>query len=170
MSKTKKNKSNRGSKKTNKNRKGTQNGQVGAPPKKTNWPNKKFTMAQLFARNTHQCELSLRNKVADGISDGLIVVLESQKQPGGAVGRPKAVFVLREHYDAAMMVRADKKSSKKSRVGVVQVTPAPVATDTVAETVNIQVNTTPAPEPVVVTEPAAVETATQTVAEPTTVA
>lgn len=78
-------------------------GHVGAPPKKTSWPNRPFTMATLFSRNKNQCELSLRNKVDAGVATGNILALMPKKQPGGGVGRPKSVFVLKEHYVPSKM-------------------------------------------------------------------
>lgn len=143
-------------------------GKVGAPPKKTNWPSRPFTMATLFARNAGQCELSLRNKVTDGRTakngTGTIYELLPIKQPGGNVGRPKSRFVLAANFDKATMTLApDKdKAPKASRVAVT-VTPsvapaqAPVAqTDSVpASPAPIEAPAAPAPVVEVVSTPAA---------------
>lgn len=118
-------------------------GSVGAPPKKTNWPNRPFTYKQLFANNTGQCELSLRNKVSKSTKDvvcGLkggqseagqcdfipaLLQLQSVKQPGQKAGRPSERFVVKEHYDGSKMtlftsapaatVTAPKAKTKKSK-------------------------------------------------------
>jgi hypothetical protein len=105
-------------------------GHIGAPPKKTNWPKRPFTMATLFSRNEHQCELSLRNKVDAGVKDGTILELQSKKQAHGAVGRPKSVFVLKENYDKSTMTLATAKV-KKTKVAPVS-TPVAAAPASVA--------------------------------------
>ena len=97
-------------------------GHVGAPPKKTSWPNRQFTMATLFSRNKNQCELSLRNKVDAGVANGTILALLPKKQPGGAVGRPKSVFVLKQCFVPSKMELATPKAKR-----TVSVTQAPVA-------------------------------------------
>jgi hypothetical protein len=146
-------------------------GHIGAPPKNTKWPSRPFTMATLFGRNLHQCELSLRNKVEAGISDGSILELKSKKQPHGNVGRPKSVFVLKANYDKATMTLADKvtktartprkaKTVPPASVAAVPATPAvapvPVTTAPVAS-VDAPA---PAPAPETVPVPSApVETA-----------
>jgi hypothetical protein len=105
-------------------------GQVGAPPKKVSWPRGAFILETLFARNSKgnnkQCQLSLRNKVEDGVVAGEILALMPKKQPKGAVGRPKNVFVLKDNYVPSKMELAPSKVKvKKSRtVSVVSVTPA----------------------------------------------
>ena len=78
-------------------------GHVGAPPKKTSFPKGAFTMATLFNRNKNQCELSVRTKVEKGVKAGLILPLIPKKQPGGGVGRPKSVFVLKENFIPSKM-------------------------------------------------------------------
>ena len=90
---------------------------VGAPPKKTRWPGRPFTMDRLFELNAKgankQCELSLRNKVSDGLINppapkpanphGFLYMLADKKQKGGSVGRPKSQFVLKVKFDASRM-------------------------------------------------------------------
>jgi hypothetical protein len=89
---------------------------VGAPPKKTRWPGRPFTMDRLFELNAkganRQCELSLRNKVSDGLinppkgpsnPNGFLYMLADKKQKGGSVGRPKSQFVLKVKFDASRM-------------------------------------------------------------------
>jgi hypothetical protein len=117
-------------------------GHVGAPPKKTKFPKTPFTMAVLFGRNKNQCELSLRNKVDALLSAGELVSLKPRKQAGGAVGRPKAVFVLKEHYNATKHTKANAavkitktktvkvKKTKKSTNVVAVVSPAPAVAPT----------------------------------------
>jgi hypothetical protein len=102
-------------------------GHIGAPPKNTRWPKRPFTMATLFARNSHQCELSLRNKVEAGVNDGSILELKAKKQPHGNVGRPKSVFVLKANYDKATMVLADKTTKTPRTPRKAKATPATVA-------------------------------------------
>jgi len=105
-------------------------GNVGAPPKTVNWPRTSFTMKALFSRNSKggnaQCELSLRNKVDAEVAAGNVLALLPKKQPGGKVGRPKSMFVLKKFY------RPSKHELAPKSVAVlrpqVSVTPAPVAT------------------------------------------
>ena len=105
-------------------------GRVGAPPKNTSWPRSAFILETLFARNSKgpnkQCKLSLRTKVEDGVKAGEILALMPKKQPKGAVGRPKSVFVLRANYVPSKMELAPSKVKvRKARtVSVVSVTPA----------------------------------------------
>ena len=147
-------------------------GHIGAPPKNTRWPKRPFTMAALFARNSHQCELSLRNKVEAGVSDGSILELKSKKQPHGNVGRPKSVFVLKANYDKATMTLADKTTKaphtpRKAKVtaatvAVAPATPAvaPAASPVTAAPVASVDAPAPAPAPETVSVPSApVETA-----------
>lgn len=114
-------------------------GHVGAPPKKTSWPNRPFTMATLFSRNKNQCELSLRNKVDAGVLAGTILALLPKKQAGGKVGRPKSVFVLKQYFVPSKHELAPKTVAKLNRT--VSVTPAPAA---VAPT-QVSVPASPAP-------------------------
>ena len=130
-------------------------GHIGAPPKTTRWPSRPFTMATLFSRNSHQCELSLRNKVEAGVKAGEILALQPKKQAGGAVGRPKSVFVLKANYDKTMTLTDGKAKTPKARktkvtvaaapapVAVAPAAPAPVAPAPVAT------SATPAPAPAV---------------------
>jgi hypothetical protein len=137
-------------------------GNVGAPPKSVKWPKGPFTMAKLFNQNSKggngQCELSLRTKVADGVADGSILTLMTKKQPGGAVGRPKSVFVRKENFIPSKHELAPKTISKLNRT--VSVTPAPAA---VAPT-QVAVPASPAPieapaspAPVIVEAPAVLD-------------
>ena len=118
-------------------------GIVGAPPKKVSWPRGAFVMATLFARNSKggnaQCELSLRNKVDEKLADGSLLALKPKKQAGGKVGRPKSVFVLKEHYMPSKHELAP--STVKRIVSTMAVATAPV---TVAASPTIVVNS-PAP-------------------------
>lgn len=107
-------------------------GTVGAPPKPTNWPDKPFTTAMLFARNPKQCQLGLRNKIKNGLVGGTILALATKKQPNGGVGRPKSVFVLLEHFDPETMVLAGVPSPAKAAV-VADVSPVTVQTEPVIE-------------------------------------
>ena len=156
-----KNKSNKRSNKSRKSLKGKWN-HIGAPPKNTRWPGRPFTMEQLFERNSKgpnaQCELSLRNKVDALVATGELIELKSKKQPHGAVGRPKAVFVLKSKFDASKMEKADKKAktAKKSTVAVVAPTPAtapapaaPVTATPVASSASPTPETIAAPAPAV---------------------
>ena len=119
---------------------------VGAPPKKTKWPNKPFTMDKLFKVNSKgpdaQCELSLRNKVSEGIINppkgpsnpsGFLYMLADKKQAGGKVGRPKSKFVLKAKFDALKMTL---HGSKIDAVVSVPVTPAIPATPPPVEPVS----------------------------------
>jgi hypothetical protein len=117
--------------KINKNRKSLKGkwGRVGAPPKATKFPRGAFTMESLFNMNKNQCELSLRNKVDDKLADGSLIALKTRKQKGGKVGRPKAVFVLKENFDKDKHEKADTKAKtpKAKTRTVVTVSTTPVA-------------------------------------------
>ena len=131
-------------------------GHIGAPPKTTRWPSRPFTMATLFSRNSHQCELSLRNKVEAGVTAGTILALQPKKQAGGAVGRPKSVFVLKANYDKNTMTLVDVKAktpkARKTKV-TVAAAPAPVAVAPAAPApvapAPVATSATPAPAPAV---------------------
>ena len=115
-------------------------GTVGAPSKAVKWPTTPFTMSVLYNRNKRtQCELSLRTKVNIGLDAGEIFPLTPKKQPKGSVGRPKAVYVLKDYFDKSKMVISDPpKKTKQTGIEVVEtVTPAAapiVETPIVAET------------------------------------
>ena len=153
-------------KKTRKSQKGEW-GHIGAPPKFVRWPNGPFTMEKLFKLNSKgknkQCELSLRNKVDDGLEDGTILELKAKKQPHGAVGRPKSVFVLKTKYVASKMELADKtakipKTPRKAKITVATTAPVPATAPAAAEPVTAQPTpaaSAPAPAPVVETAPPA---------------
>jgi hypothetical protein len=138
-------------------------GHVGAPPKKTSFPKGAFTMATLFSRNKNQCELSLRTKVEKGVKAGVILALIPKKQPGGAVGRPKSVFVLKESFIASKMELAIRTVRLFSAA-----TSAPVATP--PQMVAVPASPAPeapsAPAPVAVASPVAIETVSVPSAEP----
>jgi hypothetical protein len=118
--------------KINKNRKSLKGkwGRVGAPPKATKFPRGAFTMESLFNMNKNQCELSLRNKVDDKLADGSLIALKTRKQKGGKVGRPKAVFVLKENFDKDKHEKADAKAKTPKTRTVVTVSATPVAPTT----------------------------------------
>jgi hypothetical protein len=134
---------------------------VGAPPKPTKFPSTPFTMAKLFAINSKgkyaQCELSLRNKVDSLLAAGALVALKPKRQAKGGVGRPKSVFVVKEHFDASKMESILTPAPKTRKTKTKTETPATVA---VAE-----VNTPAAvPAPVIPTSP--VETTPTAAVEP----
>jgi hypothetical protein len=155
-------------------------GHIGAPPKTTRWPSRPFTMATLFSRNSHQCELSLRNKVEAGVKAGEILALQPKKQAGGAVGRPKSVFVLKANYDKNTMTLADGKAkTPKARKTKVTVAAAPVAVAPAAPAsvapAPVATSATPAPAPAVespapapVAAPASTESVSTAPAAPAT--
>ena len=91
-------------------------GKVGAPPKSTAFPRGAFTMSSLFTLNKNQCHLSLRNKVDTKLADGSLIALKPRKQAGGKVGRPKAVYVLKENFDAKTHEKADVKTKTAKTV------------------------------------------------------
>jgi hypothetical protein len=102
-------------------------GKVGAPPKKTKFPTRPFTLERLFDMNSTgpnaQCPLSLRNKVLAARTEkngtGTIFELVGQKQAHGAVGRPMSRWVLKANYDAATMTLAPDKVKKARKPKVV---------------------------------------------------
>jgi hypothetical protein len=165
------NKTNKVKKTNRKSQKGTW-GKIGAPPKAVHWPSTPFTIGLLETRNTLQCSLSLRNKVAEllvkgvtlvgkvatgpngaPVADGMVVELESKKQPGGAVGRPKAVFVLAENFDSSKMVLKGTKTEDTTPVAPKTRKPRKVKTEAVAaspvpESAPVSAEPAPAPAPV----------------------
>jgi len=105
-------------------------GKVGAPPKATRFPRGAFTMESLFTLNKNQCQLSLRNKVDAKLADGSLIALKPRKQAGGKVGRPKAVFVLKDNFNKDKHEKADVKAKTPKTRTVVTVSPSPVAPTT----------------------------------------
>ncbi len=134
-------------------------GHVGAPPKKTSWPSAPFTMEGLFKRNKNQCELSLRNKVDDRLADESLIQLKSRKQKGGAVGRPKSVFILADKFNAKKHVKFGQTVPVKARKTRVAATA--IATPAVAPVVTAP--EVPTATPVAATAPATVEPPVETV-------
>jgi len=96
-------------------------GHVGAPPKATKFPKTPFTMAVLFGKNKNQCQLSLRNKVDALLSAGKLIALKTRKQKGGAVGRPKAVFILKDSFKADKHTKLDANKVKAPKVKTLKV-------------------------------------------------
>lgn len=133
-------------------------GRVGAPPKSTSFPKGAFTMETLFGRNKNQCELSLRTKVDAGLAAGEIIALKTRKQAGGKVGRPKAVFVLKENFNKEKHERADAKAKTPKTRTVISVSPSPV-TPTAPPI--------PTATVVPVTAPATIEPPVETITPPT---
>ena len=125
-------------------------GHIGAPPKHTNWPSRPFTMATLFARNSKQCQLSLRKKVEKGTLAGTIVALKPIKQQGGAVGRPKSRFVMKEHFDANTMELAPVKVVDIVEVSAPVSVVNPVITPAVETPTQVEVSYVASPAPEVV--------------------
>ena len=147
--------------KVNKNRRSLKGkwGKVGAPPKATRFPRGAFTMESLFNMNKNQCELSLRNKVDDKLADGSLIALKARKQAGGKVGRPKAVFVLKDNYDNAKHDKADVKPKATKTRTVITVSPTPVAPTAppVPEATPVATSSVATVEPPIETAPAAPE-------------
>ncbi len=106
--------------KSNKHRslKGKRGTQVGAPPKSFRLPKSSFTMAQAFITNKNQCHLSVRKKVDAMIAAGSLIQLIARKQAGGGVGRPKAVFVKLENFDATKHNTLSGRQPKAQTIAV----------------------------------------------------
>ena len=151
------------SNKNNKNRRSLKGkwGKVGAPPKATRFPRGAFTMESLFNMNKNQCELSLRNKVDDKLADGSFIALKARKQSGGKVGRPKAVFVLKDNFDAAKHEKADVKAktpkAKTRTVVTVSTTPVAPTAPPVPEATPVPTTAPATVEPPIETAPVAPE-------------
>jgi len=147
--------------KVNKNRRSLKGkwGKVGAPPKATRFPRGAFTMESLFTLNKNQCELSLRNKVDAKLADGSLIALKARKQAGGKVGRPKAVFVLKDNFNKDKHERADVKAKTPKTRTVVTVSPTPVAPTAppVPEATPVAASSVATVEPPVETAPVAPE-------------
>lgn len=112
-------------------------GHVGAPPKPIKFPSTPFTFAALFKMNSKgankQCQLSIRNKVDERIAQKSIIQLQSRKQKGGKVGRPKDVFILAEKFNAKKHVKFGAVEQVKTRSKAARVT---AVTETVTPTVS----------------------------------
>ena len=124
-------------------------GKIGARPKYVNWPTQPFTVADLHACNTHQCEPSLRVKIKKELingttpnPNGTILALEPRKQPDIKVGRPKAVYVLKGSFDPATMKLACLCELNVAAVEVVTAIPVPAVVTPAADV---------APEPAIIT-------------------
>lgn len=129
-------------------------GNVGAPPKKTKWPNGPFSMERLFALNSKgpnkQCELSLWTKVKKALINppgkpenpaGFIYMLTDKKQPRGAVGRPSRRFVLKSKFD---------KDRMTLKAVVVSINPAVIVSVPAASVPTVQLPQNFRPPPVAV--------------------
>jgi hypothetical protein len=138
-------------------------GHVGAPPKKTSWPTVPFTMETLFKRNKNQCELSLRNKVDDRIADESLIKLNPRKQKGGAVGRPKSVFILADKFNEKKHVKFGQTTPVKVRKVKARVVAVETATPAIAP-----VTVPPLASPVGATAPATIEPPVEVVTVPDT--
>lgn len=145
-------------------------GPVGAPAKPVKFSKAPFTTAQLFAANSKgkykQCQLSLRNKVDVMVIAGTLIALKTRKQKGGAVGRPKDVYVLAEHFDASKHERLDvpvKKARKVRTVTAVVATVSPTTAPVVNEpapVVNELVTSAATPPAPVISVPVEIITST----------
>jgi hypothetical protein len=144
----------------NKNNNMSVKGSVGAPAKPVRLPKTPFTIESLASSNKNQCVLSLRKKINALFEAGSLVALKPKKQPKGAVGRPKAVFVTAENYDATKMVKATDvvpeaaKTTKTKKTGGKRGRPAkvktPPATPEVVPTVPVTEPPTATPTPATV--------------------
>jgi hypothetical protein len=120
-------------------------------------------MDRLFELNAkganRQCELSLRNKVSDGLinppkgpsnPNGFLYMLADKKQKGGSVGRPKSQFVLKVKFDASCMtLRPSNESVTVTATVTPVVSPCPVLPP------NFRPPPTVAPSPVATPAPSA---------------
>lgn len=84
---------------------------VGAPPKNVRFPNRKFTMAELFTKNLDISHVTIRNRVTDCLptkqqgTNALqprLFRLPDQKTPKGKVGAKPAIYILKSHYNREM--------------------------------------------------------------------
>ena len=116
--------------------KGKRDGQIGAPPKDVKFPKTPFTVARAVEMNTDVCELTVRNRITDGVEANGILRLTPVKQSTG-VGRPKARFILKENYDVTNKSHvlfgsepeaAKTKKTRKTNTApvTIPVTPVPV--------------------------------------------
>lgn len=135
--------------------KGKRGNQVGAPPKAFRINSTPFTMASAFNTNKNQCHLSVRKKIDALLAAGSIIQLASRKQAKGGVGRPMAVFIKAENYDATKHVKLGRTAPAKTAHTVAVPTDAPVTEPTpTPETAHITETPAPAAETAKIAEPA----------------
>lgn len=101
-------------------------GHVGAPPKPLKaYPRTRFTIAQIVARNESVCELTIRKRIKADVKAGKLVTLPVIPQAGGAVGRPKFAFQLKELATKSKPAKTTRTPRKTATVATVTI-PAPV--------------------------------------------
>jgi hypothetical protein len=124
-------------------------GHVGAPPKNVKYPRNRFTVARAVELNEGVCELTIRKRIKSDVKAGKLVTLPVIKQAGGAVGRPKFCFQLKELVGKVTPVKLTKTPVTKVKVvSVASVTPTTPVIPTPAVTTPVVVTA-----PVVPTTP-----------------
>jgi len=100
---------NKNARKSKKNVKATK-GQPGAPKKAVRYPRGNFTVTGAIKFNAKvACGLTVRNRITEDVSAGLLVENGLRPQPNGNVGRPSTLYIL---ASLAKNVKAKAKSPK----------------------------------------------------------
>lgn len=114
-------------------------GHVGAPPKNVKYPRTRFTVERAVALNEGVCELTIRKRIKADVKAGKLVTLPVIPQAGGAVGRPKFAFQLKELATKNKPAKTTRTPRKTATVVTVApqtptapVTPTPAVTTPVA--------------------------------------
>lgn len=110
-------------------------GNVGAPPKNVRYPRTQFTVETAVKFNeSDPCELTIRKRIKDDLKAGKLVKVGERPQPKGGVGRPSAVYALKE-VAAKLKTKTPKTSAPKAvKVKASKSAPASVPVTTVTAT------------------------------------
>ena len=127
-------------------------GHVGAPPKNVKYPRTRFTVERAVALNEGVCELTIRKRIKADVKAGKLVTLPVIPQAGGAVGRPKFAFQLKELATKNKPAKTTRTPRKTATVATVT-TPAPVTTPVTTPAVTTPVATAPVTPVTPVTTP-----------------
>ena len=122
-------------------------GHVGAPPKNVKYPRTRFTVAKAVTLNEGVCELTIRKRIKADVKAGKLVTLPVIKQAGGAVGRPKSAFQLKELATTRKPATTNTPRKTATVVTVATNKSAPVVpvTNVTTPVVTAPVVTTPMP-------------------------
>jgi len=124
-------------------------GHVGAPPKNVKYPRTRFTVERAVVLNEGVCELTIRKRIKADVKAGKLVTLPVIPQAGGAVGRPKFAFQLKELATKNKPAKPTRTPRKTATVATVTTPPSVTPSTTPAVTTPVvatapSVPTTPA--------------------------
>ena len=113
----------------NKNKKNTEVRSVGRPAATINYPNRKFTFADLKAENTHVTPLCLRKhleKDAELGKKSMIVKLDEKRSTASGKGRKLEVYQKRSRQGVGSVSKPVAKTVPVEAVKITTPTPTPV--------------------------------------------